>query len=593
MLFLALAIAASCEQHDIVVYGGTVCGVTATVAAHRTDPALKIVWLVNGTRLGGMTSGGLGGLDAGMPIGGLAKELIAQLTHNFEPHVAEAAVESLLGTANSSQVRLHRSVGEIVRVATRGTAPRTIASISLASGLTVCGSHFIDCSYEGDLLRLSGTRYAVGRESRSEYNESMAGRDDRNVSITADAATPSFFAPSVSPWVDATNTTLLPTVVEVLDAEGGSADDWPMSYCFRLCLTNNASNRVVVAPPAGYDRAEVELLRRELDWATHVANMTLGMDDLFLIRHLPNAKIDLNSGQFSEPSSLYPDSHRHGGYFPFSTDAPGLQRGWPLGNRTTRAQARCCCSPFHLASVRCQHNLVVHLARAQIFAAHERQHRALLHFLGTDAELATWQPALVQEVASWGLAADEFLDSDHWPVQLYVRESIRLRGPRVLTQARRPNTDLDAALRAPRARSRPEAHSPAPQHDIVGPGKGPREPTSVGTSKWGVDVRRHSSPPPRLATTPTLTRTRSRTYLAPPPPSSRGISPRRRVGYRCTRSSASRCARRRTATPAGPCRTPAAATRAARAGGPAPDPNLLLLLLLFLLLLLLLLLLLP
>ena len=37
---------------DVVVWGGTVCGVTAAVAAHRSDPSLSITWLVNGTRLG-------------------------------------------------------------------------------------------------------------------------------------------------------------------------------------------------------------------------------------------------------------------------------------------------------------------------------------------------------------------------------------------------------------------------------------------------------------------------------------------------------------------------------------------------------------
>ena len=119
-----------------------------------------------------------------------------------------------------------------------------------------------------------------------------------------------------------------------------------------------------------------------------------------LLRHLPHQKLDLNSGQFSE-ATVSPVSRRHGGYFPFSTDAPGLQHDWPLGNAT---------------------------ARAAVFAAHERQHRALLHFLGTDAQLRSWQPALVAEVGSFGLAADEFTESGHWPPQLYLREARRMVG---------------------------------------------------------------------------------------------------------------------------------------------------------------------
>ena len=433
---------------DIAVFGGTVCGVTATVGAHRSSSAdATVAWIVSGQRLGGMTSGGLGGLDAGMPFGGIAKELIGPLGANFEPHVAEAAVEALLASATndsssssssgsgstSPRTALHRHAGDLLSVATDGAAPRRIVSATFSSGLVVCAKTWVDCSYEGDLLRLSGTRFALGREAAADFNESMAGRDDG--AAAAPAATPSFFAPGVSPWVDdGRNSTLLPSIVEVLgDGLAGSGDSWVQSYCFRLCLTNNASNRVPIAPPADYDRAELELLRRELDWATHAGNMTLAMSDLFLLRHLPHQKLDLNSGQFSE-ATVSPVSRRHGGYFPFSTDAPGLQHDWPLGNAT---------------------------ARAAVFAAHERQHRALLHFLGTDAQLRSWQPALVAEVGSFGLAADEFTESGHWPPQLYVRESIRMRGARVLTQA-----DVLSPTGAPT----------------------PREPRSVGTSKWGIDV---------------------------------------------------------------------------------------------------------
>ena len=64
----------------------------------------------------------------------------------------------------------------------------------------VIGKVFIDCSYEGDLLRLSGTDFAVGRESRDEYNESLAGKD----SALHDSPTekPSLFDASVSPFIE-------------------------------------------------------------------------------------------------------------------------------------------------------------------------------------------------------------------------------------------------------------------------------------------------------------------------------------------------------------------------------------------------------
>jgi hypothetical protein len=331
--------------------------------------------------------------------------------------------------------------------------------MTTASGMTVCGKAFVDCSYEGDLLRMSGTAFTVGREPRSQFNESIAGRD--GPTAADEAATPSFFAPTVSPFVEdilspfddtitatainvtsgssssssssrvskslPANRTLLPTILSVYDgSDMGKGDDWVMSYCFRMCLTNNKSNRVPITAPEGYTPAALELLRRELRWATdNKRNLT--MHDLFLIRDVGDGKIDLNSGQFSEDC---PVCRRNGGYFPFSTDSPFLQHGWPLGNHTTRME---------------------------IFAQHVWWTKALLWYLGNDPELTKMQPKLVAEVSEFGLAGDEFVETRHWPPQLYVRESIRMKGGVIMTQ-----------------------------HDVCnGNGYNPR---SVGTSKWIVDV---------------------------------------------------------------------------------------------------------
>ena len=134
------------DTADIVVVGGTVCGATAVVAASRTlanananaDPMSisnpnripSVLWLVNGSRLGGMTSGGLGGLDHGMPIGGVAAELFGPLSDNFEPHVAEAAVVALVENATAEFAKVGgnltvvRNTGWLASVQTTTAAQR-------------------------------------------------------------------------------------------------------------------------------------------------------------------------------------------------------------------------------------------------------------------------------------------------------------------------------------------------------------------------------------------------------------------------------------------------------------------------------------
>ena len=48
-----------------------------------------------------------------------------------------------------------------------------------------------------------------------------------------------------------------------------------MAMCFRMCLTNNASNSIPITAPPGYTAGALELLRREITAAT-AAGIKLG-----------------------------------------------------------------------------------------------------------------------------------------------------------------------------------------------------------------------------------------------------------------------------------------------------------------------------
>lgn len=114
---------------DIVIWGGTVCGLTASITANQVDPSLSVLWLVNGSRLGGMTSGGLGGRDGGKGIlGGIAADLWGPLGENFEPSAAESRIEALLLSHTNNTVTL-RTTGWLLTVTTEnGTGSAKITS---------------------------------------------------------------------------------------------------------------------------------------------------------------------------------------------------------------------------------------------------------------------------------------------------------------------------------------------------------------------------------------------------------------------------------------------------------------------------------
>ena len=208
--------AAQSVQADIGIYGGTVCALSASVAAARMNISAAII--EPSPHLWGMTAGGLSGADLKMPLGGIALEFFSSLGHlpfpNFEPHVANDTANALLSGAGPGVITVISSAGGISAVQRAGSR---VTSVLLASGVLASAAYWIDCSYDGDLLRLSGTAWAVGREAIAEFNESLGGVDG-----------PPWASGrlNVSPWLDTTrNETLLPTVAATPKASPPGSGD--------------------------------------------------------------------------------------------------------------------------------------------------------------------------------------------------------------------------------------------------------------------------------------------------------------------------------------------------------------------------------
>lgn len=192
----------------------------------------------------------------------------------------------------------------------------------------------------------------------------------------------------------------------ILPGSTGEADNNEQCANFRIIMTNRPDIRLPVPQPKGYRREEFLPILPHLNSGRIKDVYTTDHSGMIRLTHIANGKADMNDiKQAIVRLSL-----------------PGENNGWSDGDEQTRQR---------------------------IFDRHVAHNIGLIYFLQNDREV----PQAIRDKANeWGLAKDEFVNNNHLPPALYVREGRRIIGEYIFTEH-----DTMSAPRSVRARVQPDA----------------------------------------------------------------------------------------------------------------------------------------
>lgn len=401
------------KKTDVLIYGATPSGIMAAIAVKREG---KSVLIVEPSRwVGGILGAGLKPMQD-MPnyeaVGGTTRELLKKLgTDTLEQHEIEQLARDphgpfrkVMNRQSPREIRedfknlleqhevpiiydhrisyvikngtlIAQAIFDLAPFDENGLPPTTATHFG---NLKVEALIFIDASYDGELMARSGVSNRIGRESKFDYGEELAGvRPLGNI-------TP------ISPFVEPGNpeSGLLEMVENDHGKDLGAGDHYTQAYNFRYYVTSDPERRIDITPPADYDPMDFELVGRFVEY---LIDQTSTQNEL-------ETKLSwifpgwLNSSDYNyHRSSLI-------------TMAPlGISHLYAGGDYGTKAM---------------------------VWKAHQDYIRGLHHFLSTDSRVPEF---FREKTAALGLDEYHHPETNGWPHQLYIRVSRRMVGEYTIT----------------------------------------------------------------------------------------------------------------------------------------------------------------
>ena len=373
---------ARAEEADVIVYGATPGGFCAAIAAAREGA--KVVLLESSVHVGGVNTGGLSFSDSNQTVRSTLLGLFEEWHQRIAADYAARGVKLPYDVAKKDNAvwTYEPHVAARVTDAMLKEAGVSVLTKQALTGVEKEGSKIVrlttaTANHSAKVFIDATYEGDLMARSGVVWHLGRESRYEYGESFAGRQYPKQKLA--IDPF-DA-NGLPLPFITSLRPGDDQAGEETVMVYSFRLCLTKNPANRVPFPAPKAYDPARFELVRR---YFQKYPDAPLPWD----LYPLPGGKFDANNGIGKM----------------FSMGLVGEANGW------------CASDPA---------------GRTKLWEKHKQYTLEFYQFLTTDEAV----PAKIRTtMAELGLSRDEFLETEHWSPQLYVREGRRMDGRYMLTQ---------------------------------------------------------------------------------------------------------------------------------------------------------------